>query len=60
MFQIKGPILAAMDLNKGSEELLRQADALRVLTRSGFCLSCPPRNFCCAALVSSSASWRCS
>jgi universal stress protein A len=28
MFQIKGPILAAMDLNKGSEELLRQADEL--------------------------------
>ncbi|MBP1624555.1 MAG: hypothetical protein H6Q07_2575 [Acidobacteria bacterium] len=28
MFQIKGPILAAMDLNKGSDELLRQADAL--------------------------------
>ena len=28
MFQIKGPILAAMDLNKGSDEVLRQADAL--------------------------------
>jgi|WetSurMetagenome_2_1015567.scaffolds.fasta_scaffold198457_1 nucleotide-binding universal stress UspA family protein len=28
MFQINGPILAAMDLNKESEELLRQADAL--------------------------------
>jgi nucleotide-binding universal stress UspA family protein len=28
MFEIKGPILAAMDLDKGSEELLRQADAL--------------------------------
>jgi len=28
MFQVKGPILAAMDLDKGSEELLRQADAL--------------------------------
>jgi len=28
MFQIKGPILAAMDIDKGSEELLRQADAL--------------------------------
>jgi nucleotide-binding universal stress UspA family protein len=28
MFQIKDPILAAMDLDKGSEELLRQADAL--------------------------------
>jgi nucleotide-binding universal stress UspA family protein len=28
MFQIKGPILAAMDVEKGSEELLRQADAL--------------------------------
>ncbi|MBP1609560.1 MAG: Universal stress protein family, partial [Acidobacteria bacterium] len=28
MFHIKGPILAAMDLTKGSEELLRQADAL--------------------------------
>jgi nucleotide-binding universal stress UspA family protein len=28
MFQIKGPILAAMDINKGSDELLRQADAL--------------------------------
>src|SRR5271157_5673168 len=28
MFQIKGPILAAMELDKGSEELLRQADAL--------------------------------
>jgi len=28
MFQIKGPILAAMDLDKGSDELLRQADGL--------------------------------
>jgi universal stress protein E len=28
MFQIKGPILAAMDLDKGSDEVLRQADAL--------------------------------
>jgi nucleotide-binding universal stress UspA family protein len=28
MFQVKGPILAAMDLEKGSDELLRQADAL--------------------------------
>jgi universal stress protein A len=28
MFKIQGPILAAMDLDKGSEELLRQADAL--------------------------------
>jgi universal stress protein E len=28
MFQIKGPILAAMDLDKGSDELLRQADIL--------------------------------
>jgi len=30
MFQIKGPILTAtaMDLEKGSDELLRQADAL--------------------------------
>jgi nucleotide-binding universal stress UspA family protein len=28
MFQIKGPVLAAMDLDKGSNELLRQADAL--------------------------------
>jgi nucleotide-binding universal stress UspA family protein len=28
MFKIKGPILAAMDLDKGSDELLRQADAL--------------------------------
>ena len=28
MFQIKGPILAAMDLENGSDELLRQADAL--------------------------------
>ena len=28
MFQIKGPIIAAMDLDKGSDELLRQADAL--------------------------------
>jgi nucleotide-binding universal stress UspA family protein len=28
MFQVKGPILAAMDLDKGSDELLRQADAL--------------------------------
>lgn len=28
MFQIKGPILAAMDFDKGSDELLRQADAL--------------------------------
>jgi nucleotide-binding universal stress UspA family protein len=28
MFQIKGPILAAMDLDRGSDELLRQADAL--------------------------------
>ena len=36
MFQIKGPILAAMDLDKGSEELLRQAEALRVHTRLNF------------------------
>ncbi len=28
MFQIKGPILAAMDLDNGSDELLRQADTL--------------------------------
>jgi hypothetical protein len=28
MFKIKGPILAAMDLDKGSDDLLRQADAL--------------------------------
>ena len=28
MFQIKGPILAAMDLDKGSDEVLRQADTL--------------------------------
>jgi nucleotide-binding universal stress UspA family protein len=28
MFQIKGPIVAAMDLDKGSDEVLRQADAL--------------------------------
>jgi nucleotide-binding universal stress UspA family protein len=28
MFQIKGSILAAMDLDKGSDEILRQADAL--------------------------------
>ena len=28
MFKIKGPILAAMDLDKGSDEILRQADAL--------------------------------
>jgi len=28
MFKIKGPILAAMDLDNGSEELLRQAHAL--------------------------------
>jgi nucleotide-binding universal stress UspA family protein len=28
MFTIKGPVLAAMDLDKGSDELLRQADAL--------------------------------
>ena len=28
MFQVKGPILAAMDFDKGSDELLRQADAL--------------------------------
>lgn len=28
MFQVKGPILAAMDLDKGSDDLLRQADAL--------------------------------
>jgi nucleotide-binding universal stress UspA family protein len=28
MFKIKGPILAAMDLDSGSDELLRQADAL--------------------------------
>jgi len=28
MFKIKGPILAAMDLDKGSADLLRQADAL--------------------------------
>jgi nucleotide-binding universal stress UspA family protein len=28
MFKIKGPILAAMDLDKGSDDLFRQADAL--------------------------------
>jgi nucleotide-binding universal stress UspA family protein len=28
MFQVKGPILAAMDLDKGSDDLLLQADAL--------------------------------
>jgi nucleotide-binding universal stress UspA family protein len=28
MFQIKGPVLAAMGIEKGSNELLRQADAL--------------------------------
>jgi nucleotide-binding universal stress UspA family protein len=28
MFKIKGPILAAMDLDNGSDELLRQADVL--------------------------------
>jgi universal stress protein A len=28
MFQVKGPVLAAMDLDQGSDELLRQADAL--------------------------------
>jgi universal stress protein G len=28
MFQVKGPILAAMDHDKGSDEVLRQADAL--------------------------------
>jgi nucleotide-binding universal stress UspA family protein len=28
MFKVKGPVLAAMDLDKGSDELLRQADAL--------------------------------
>jgi nucleotide-binding universal stress UspA family protein len=28
LFKIKGPILAAMDLDKGSDDLLRQADAL--------------------------------
>jgi nucleotide-binding universal stress UspA family protein len=28
MFTIKGPVLAAMDLDEGSDELLRQADAL--------------------------------
>jgi universal stress protein E len=28
MFKIKGPILAAMDLDTGSDEVLRQADAL--------------------------------
>ena len=28
MFKIKGPILAAMDLDKGSDELLSQADVL--------------------------------
>jgi K+-sensing histidine kinase KdpD len=28
MFHIKGPILAAIDLNKGADEILRQADAL--------------------------------
>jgi nucleotide-binding universal stress UspA family protein len=28
MFQIKGPVLAAMDLDKGSDEVLRQAEAL--------------------------------
>jgi nucleotide-binding universal stress UspA family protein len=28
MFQVKGPILAAIDFDKGSDEVLRQADAL--------------------------------
>jgi len=28
MFKIEGPILAAMDLDKGSDDILRQADAL--------------------------------
>ena len=28
MFKINGPILVAMGLDKGSDELLRQADAL--------------------------------
>ncbi len=28
MFHIKGPVLAAMDVGKGSDELLRQADAI--------------------------------
>jgi hypothetical protein len=28
MFQIKGPILAAMDLDKGADELLRQVGGL--------------------------------
>ena len=28
MFKIKGPILAAMDLDNGSDDLLRQANAL--------------------------------
>ena len=28
MFQVKGPILAAMDLDKGSDDLLRQEDTL--------------------------------
>jgi nucleotide-binding universal stress UspA family protein len=28
MFKIKGPILAAMDIDKRSDEVLRQADAL--------------------------------
>jgi nucleotide-binding universal stress UspA family protein len=28
MFQVKGPILAALDIEKGSDEVLRQADAL--------------------------------
>jgi nucleotide-binding universal stress UspA family protein len=28
MFKIKGPILAAMDLDEGSDDLLRQADAM--------------------------------
>ena len=57
MFQIKGPILAAMDLDKGSEELLRQADALarsyKVKLSVCHVLS---RNLCSAALVSSTAS----
>ena len=28
MFKIKGPILVAMDLDTGSDDILRQADAL--------------------------------
>ena len=51
MFKIKGPILAAVDLDKGSEEILRQADSQHAHTTSNL-LSvmsfprCLPRSLC--------------